>query len=296
MTSIEKIPRYFQAGEKLASDVLQQARKEARGLPTPPVAEFHTASKELQPRVSGSMLPTKEGSTEGAFTFEHIGPEGKRETSRLKVGDLLPHQLSFKTESYASPLSGDVGEVVAIGPDYADFEFVVPKTEQHPTGLLRTRFPIRTGEREGESPEEILQRKREEALKEAEMAALLTPSEWHDPGRTAQKLVTDHGKFKDFYDAIQRQGVFSSFLTEGDALGYAAEHGPYKGQGLSEKQVFEASEKDFLDSQDYDVVEERNVNGLEVVTFDDGKTYANIGGSSVNVTGHPSYDPFIGEQ
>lgn len=286
----------FKAAQGMVSDAIAKAREDAQGLSTPPVAEFHPASKELQPRVSGSMLPTKEGSAGGAFTFENIGPEGKRETSRLKVGDLLPHQLSFKTEGYASPLSGDVGEVVAIGPNYADFEFVVPKTEQHPTGLLKVRYPLRTGRKTGESPEEILQRKREEAA--AEEALSKSTGYWGEPEVQSDWLGKPQRQpFDSFktlsFDALAVEG--RSLLLQGDALGYAAEHGPYHGQDLSDKEIFEASGEDLQNSQTYDIVETREVNGLNVVTFDDRTTFVQTKDGTVNVTGHPAYDPFVEE-
>jgi hypothetical protein len=291
-------------------DAILKARKDAQGLSEPPSAEFHPSiTEKMQPRVSGSMLPLEDGASEGAFSFQHINPEGKRETNRLKVGDLLPHQLSFKTKDYASPLSGDVGEVVAIGPNYADFEFVVPKTERHPTGLLKVRYPISTGRKTGESSEEILQRKREAAIEgqrkameagisQAEVDALTTMGPFWRHQREAEGISHDeimgrihYSEFResmrDFLDLTKAREI------KADALGYASEYGPYADQAhiVSEEDVYKASGADFQVSAGYDVVETGNVNGLDVVTFDDGNTYVNVDGSSVNVTGHPAYDP-----
>ena len=281
-------------------DAILKARKDAQGLSEPPSAEFHPSiTEKMQPRVSGSMLPLEDGASEGAFSFQHINPEGKRETNRLKVGDLLPHQLSFKTKDYASPLSGDVGEVVAIGPNYADFEFVVPKTERHPTGLLKVRYPISTGRKTGESSEEILQRKREAAIEgqrkameagisQAEVDALKTMGPFW---RHQRESTGDPENMRDVLD------LADALEIKADALGYASKYGPYADQAhiVSEEDVYKASGADFQVSAGYDVVETGNVNGLNVVTFDDGNTYVNVDGSSVNVTGHPAYDPSMEE-
>ena len=82
-------------------------------------------------------------------------------------------------------------------------------------------------------------------------------------------------------------------VQEGDALGYAAEDGPYHGQDLTNEEVYEASAADFKaarDDPDGGEVETREYDGAVITEFGNGTFFMTTGEGVVNVTGHPGYD------
>lgn len=80
--------------------------------------------------------------------------------------------------------------------------------------------------------------------------------------------------------------------TIGDALGYASDKGPYAGQDLSDEDVYAASAIDFDNANNE--VERREVNGVEVIEFENESVFIDTGDGVINVTGHPDYDPNVG--
>jgi len=127
----------------------------------------------------------------------------------------------------------------------------------------------------------------EEALESAEMEALRQPN----------PVLSDMGR--EFLEDME--AVTTPFVSyqqrareiEGDALGYAAEHGPYHGQNLTDEEVYEASAKDFAaarDDPDGGEVETREIDGAVITEFGNGTFFMWTGEGNINVTGHPGYD------
>jgi len=152
-----------------------------------PEVVFHPKSEDKNPRFSSLVYSQEKPESSGfGLTWEE---GGKQQSDVFRAGDPLPGNISWQAprEAYASPLTGEIGEVVSVGPEYAVFEFNVPISDRYPEGRMRTRMNL--GRTRGNYSErmEALRREAQEGEDSQYDEFDLSPEEYIERVRAASK-------------------------------------------------------------------------------------------------------------